>query len=91
MLNAEEQTRQRKAKELFLVNQALQPEYEDNEAQPEDIEDLTEAYRVRFEADTQGMDLGEVLEYFGVPEISKVAIHKHLHPARGSANASQVR
>jgi hypothetical protein len=90
ILNAEEQLRQKKAKEMFLVNQALQPEFEENEAQPEDIEDLTEAYRLRFEADTHGMDLAEVLDYFGVPEVSRVAIHKHLYPARDFLNASQV-
>lgn len=90
VLNPVEQLRHKKAKEEFLIQQALQPEFEENEAQPEDIEDLAEAYRIRFEADTQDMGLAEVLDYFGVPEVSRVAIHKHLHPARGSSNASQV-
>lgn len=85
-----EQRRHKKAKEEFLIQQALQPEFEDSEAQPEDIEDLAEAYRIRFEADTQDMTLEEVLNYFGVPEVSRVAIHKHLYPSKGSSNASQV-
>ena len=85
-----EQRRHKKAKEEFLIQQALQPEFEESEAQPEDIEDLAEAYRIRFEADTQDMTLEEVLNYFGVPEISRVAIHKHLYPSKGSSNASQV-
>ncbi len=89
-LNPLEQKRHKKAKEEFLIQQALQPEFEESEAQPEDIEDLAEAYRIRFEADTQDMSLEEVLTYFGVPEISRVAIHKHLYPSKGSSNASQV-
>lgn len=88
VLNAEEQRRHKKARDEFLVSQALQPEQEVEEAQPEDLEELTEAYRIRFEADTENMSLEEVMEYFGVPEITKVAIHKHLHPARGSATAT---
>ena len=88
MLTAEEQTRHKKVRDEFMVSQALQPEAEEAEEQPDDIEELTEAYRIRFEADTESMTLEEVMEYFGVPEISKVAIHKHLHPARGSATAT---
>lgn len=88
MLNVEEQRRHKKARDEFLVSKALQPEQEEEEDQPEDIEELTEAYRIRFEADTEAMTLEEVMEYFGVPEVSKVAIHKHLHPARGSATAT---
>lgn len=33
------------------------------------------------------MSLAEVMIYFGVPEASKVAIHKALHPAKGAATA----
>ena len=90
-LNPLEQRRHKKAKQEFLIQQALQPEFEESEAQPEDIEDLAEAYRIRFEADTRDMTLEEVLNYFGVPEVSRVAIHKHLYPSKGSSNASQVR
>ena len=90
VLNAVEQRRHKKAREEFRIQQVLQPEFEDSEAQPEDIEDLAEAYRIRFEADTQDMGLEEVLTYFGVPEVSRVAIHKHLYPSKGSSNASQV-
>lgn len=43
---------------------------------------------MRFEEDTSDMSLDEVMVYFGVPEASKVAIHKALHPARGAATAS---
>ena len=89
-LNPLEQRRHKKAKDEYLVQQALQPEFEEAEAQPEDIEDLAEAYRIRFEADTHDMSLEEMLHFFGVPEVSRVAIHKHLYPSKGSSNASQV-
>ena len=38
--------------------------------------------------DTSDMSLEEVMIYFGVPEPSKVAIHKALHPAKGTLTAS---
>lgn len=88
VLNPEEQKRFKRARDDFLVSQALIPEQEIEQEKPEDVEELTEAYRVRFEQDTENMTIEEVMEYFGVPEISKVAIHKHLHPARGSATAT---
>lgn len=34
------------------------------------------------------MSLEEVMVYFGVPEPSRVAIHRALHPAKGAATAT---